>query len=706
MTASVIASLTLAVSGAAYGEDSSGKSPDKIHDHDHEMEEIFITGAPHSKTRLDVLQGSNLIGLDELERRMEATIGETLAGIPGISSTFFGAGASRPIIRGLGGDRIRVLINGIGSIDASSTSPDHSVAADPLTAERIEVLRGASTLLYGSNAVGGVVNIIDGRIPTVIPDGTISGRARASYGTVSEDYSAGAALNFLLSGDDTNALVLHLDGYFRNTNNYDIPGFAESAILRALEEAEEHGDEHDEHEHEEEAFGTVGNSDVDNKGGAIGLSWIGENSQFGVSFSINDNNYGIPGGHHHEEDHHEEEGEHAEEEEEVLVRIALDQKRFDLKGSMDHDFLIFDETRIRFGYADYKHIELEGAEIGTIFTNKGWEGRIEVVQKEIGRLHGSMGVQIRHRDFEAVGEEAFVPPTTTTQWGVFAVEEISLDPVTLDFGARFDHQVATNKTMNIKRNFNSFSLSAGAAVHPTPSSLIGLSLARTERAPTPEELFSNGPHLATNAFEKGDVSLTKEKATSIELTLKQKSDRLTASLNLYHSWYDDFIYEAFTGEEEDGLTVLEFMQRDARFYGAEVEASYHIYQSPEHNLFVNLAGDIVRAKFSGNEENLPRIPAKSATMGITYEGRQIGANAEIRLVDDQTKIAANELLTEGYTEVNVDLSWRPYGEDRDLTLRLQGKNLNNATRRQHTSFLKDLLPMPGRNIKFSVTYGF
>lgn len=698
----IAAAVLLSSIPSVYADDRDDKSHD--HDHKNEMEELFVTGAPHSKTRLDVLQGSSLIGLDELEQRMEATIGETLSGIPGISSSFFGPGASRPIIRGLGGDRIRILINGIGSIDASSTSPDHSVASDPLTAERIEVLRGASTLLYGSSAVGGVVNIIDGRIPSVIPDGTISGRARAAYGTVSEDYSAGAALNFLLSGDDTNALVLHLDGYFRNTNNYDIPGFAESAIFRALEEAEGHDDEHEEHEeHEEESFGTVDNSDVDNKGGAIGLSWIGENSQFGVSFNINDNNYGVPGGHHHEE-----EGDHSEEEEEeeVLVRIALDQKRFDLKGSMDYDFLIFNETRIRFGYADYEHKELEGAEIGTIFTNEGWEGRIEVVQKEIGRLHGSMGVQIRHRDFEAIGDEAFVPPTTTLQWGVFAVEEISLDPVTLEFGARFDHQSVENKSLNIKRSFSNISLSAGAAIHPTPNSLIGLSLGRTERAPTAEELFSNGPHLATGAFEIGDVTMSKEKATSLELTLKQETERFFVNLNLYHTWYDDFIYENFTGLQQDGLNILAFDQQDARFYGAELETSYLLLARGDHSLRVKLSGDIVRAKFTGDGGNLPRIPSKSANLGFEYESQYLGATGKIRLVDDQTRLAANEILTKGYTEFDLEAWWRPYGEDHDLTIRLQGKNLGNAERRQHTSFLKDLLPMPGRNIKLSLSYGF
>ncbi len=657
---------------------------DQSHEHDHEIEELFVTAAPHSKARLDVLQGNSLIGLDELEQRLEATIGETLSGIPGISSSFFGAGASRPIIRGLGGGRIRILINGIGSIDASGTSPDHAVAADPLTAMRIEILRGASSLLYGSNAIGGVVNIIDERIPSVIPAAPLSGRARLGFGSVADDYSGAASLTAKVSGSDDKALLLHFDGYFRNSGNFDIPGYAESDVFHTQEVNQQKDG------HEEETFGSVENSDVDNKGGSVGISWVQDGAMLGVSYGVNDSNYGVPGHDHGDQ----------------AVRIDLDQKRFDLKGNLEKSFLFFEESRLRFGFADYQHTELEGTEIGTVFTNVGWEGRIEFIQKNIGNINGSMGLQIRSRDFEAVGDEAFVPPTHTLQWGIFAVEKISLDPVTLEFGARFDHQFVDNKSLNQKRNFDSLSLSAGAAIHPTPTSLMGLSLSRTERAPTAQELFSYGPHLATNAFEKGNSDLTEEKATSIELSLKQETDRFSAHLNIFHTWYNDFIYEYFTGQQNDGLNILEFRQRDARFYGAELETTTQIYATGGHRLAINISGDIIRAKFTNNGGNLPRIPANSATFGLTYSAADFEVSGDIRLVSDQTNIAAEELMTKGYTEINAGLSWRPRGEDQDLTLRLQGKNLTNAERRQHTSFLKDLLPMPGRNIKLSVTYGF
>ncbi|MEJ6575364.1 MAG: TonB-dependent receptor plug domain-containing protein, partial [Emcibacteraceae bacterium] len=380
-----------------------------IHDHGHDDDVIFVTSSPHGKGSFDVLQGSNVLSGEKLNKSLEASIGETLSSLPGVSSTFFGPGASRPIIRGLGGDRIRVLINGIGSIDAASTSPDHAVAGDPLTADRIEIMRGASTLLYGSNAVGGVVNIIDSRIPNVIPDGGVNGKARLSFDSISNDRSGSASINLGI----TDNIALHVDGYNRRTGNYTIPGFAESKAYRAAEEAEEEG--HEEEEHVEQK-GTAKNSDVDNKGGTFGIGWIGENATFGASFSLNDSNYGVPG-----------HGAHGEEEE--VVRINLDQKRFDLKGNIEKDFMLFEESRIRFGYADYKHIELENGVTGTTFKNKGWEGRIELIQKRRGNIHGSMGIQLRDREFSAIGEEAFVAPNNTLQWGVFVVEEIELEPV-------------------------------------------------------------------------------------------------------------------------------------------------------------------------------------------------------------------------------------------------------------------------------------
>jgi len=656
-----------------------------IHDHGHDDDVIFVTSSPHGKGSFDVLQGSNVLSGEKLNKSLEASIGETLSSLPGVSSTFFGPGASRPIIRGLGGDRIRVLINGIGSIDAASTSPDHAVAGDPLTADRIEIMRGASTLLYGSNAVGGVVNIIDSRIPNVIPDGGVNGKARLSFDSISNDRSGSASINLGI----TDNIALHVDGYNRRTGNYTIPGFAESKAYRAAEEAEEEG--HEEEEHVEQK-GTAKNSDVDNKGGTFGIGWIGENATFGASFSLNDSNYGVPG-----------HGAHGEEEE--VVRINLDQKRFDLKGNIEKDFMLFEESRIRFGYADYKHIELENGVTGTTFKNKGWEGRIELIQKRRGNIHGSMGIQLRDREFSAIGEEAFVAPNNTLQWGVFVVEEIELEPVTFEFGGRYDHQKTKNQTLGTNKSFQNLSFSAGAAIHATESDLIGISLSRSERSPTPEELFSNGPHLATKAYEVGNLDLKTEKAYSAELTLKRDKGAFSSSVNIYHTWYKDFIYEHETGLKTDKLSRLEFRAKDAKFYGAELELNYTIIETQGYSLLLSGSADFVHARLSNNGV-IPRMPAASGNFGIEYKSEIFDIGGNLGVTGSKTKTVTGILPTDGYTTVDLSATWRPFGLERDLNVRLQALNITNAERRQHTSYLKDLIPLPGRNFRLSLNYGF
>ena len=661
----------------------------ELHDHGHDDDVIFVTSSPHGKGSFDILQGSNVLSGDDLNKKIEASIGETLANLPGISSSFFGPGASRPIIRGLGGDRIRILINGIGSIDAASTSPDHAVAGDPLTADRIEIMRGASTLLYGSNAVGGVVNIIDSRIPNVIPDGGVNGKARLSFDSVSNDRSGSASINVGIS----NNIALHVDGYKRRTGNYTIPGFVESKAYRAAEEAEEE-EGHEGEEHAEEK-GTVKNSDVDNKGGTFGIGWIGENATFGASFSLNDGNYGVPG-----------HGAHGEEEaEEEVVRINLDHKRFDLKGNIENDFMIFEESRIRFGYADYKHIEMENGAAGTTFKNKGWEGRIELIQKPIGALHGSMGIQLRDREFSAIGEEAFVAPNNTFQWGVFAVEELDLDPVTFEVGGRYDQQKTKNLTLGTNKTFHTLSFSAGAAIHPTESDLVGISLSRSERSPTPEELFSNGPHLATSAYEVGNINLKTEKATSAEITFKRDTGAFSSSVNIYHTWYKDYIYEYATGLKTDKLSRFEYRAKDAKFYGAELELNYTLIETQDYSLHLSGSADFVHARFSNNGI-IPRMPAASGNFGIEYKSEIFDIGGNLGVTGSTKKTVISILPTDGYTTVDLSATWRPFGSKRDLNVRLQALNITNAERRQHTSYLKDTVPLPGRNFRLSMNYGF
>lgn len=682
-----------------------------------QLEEIIVSGAFEGRKLGETILGASILQQDEILRRLNGTIGETLRTQPGISSTFFGPGASRPVIRGLAGDRIRVLDNGIGSIDASATSPDHAVAVEPALAERIEILRGTAMLIYGSSAAGGVVNVMDSRIPTAAPEGGFDGAIRYGYTSVDEGHEATAAFNALLGTYGDTQIVLHGDYSYRDTDDYDIPGFAESSRLRALEEAEEHEDEdedhEDEHDEEEEAFGTLENSAVETKAGSGGLSFIFENGFLGFNVRVLDSLYGVPGGHghgHEEDEEHEEEEDHEDEEEEV-VRIDLDQTRYDLAGELEGDFGWFSKAKIRFGYSDYTHTELEGDEVGTVFSNEGWEGRLDLVEKGSDSWKGSTGIQIRTRDFSAIGEEAFVPPADSSQIGIYTVKEYSTGDWRFDFGGRYEHTSYDVDSQNLERSFDGFSASVGAGYNVSDSTFIGATVFRTERAPSTEELFSNGPHLATNAFERGNPDLGLETALGLEATLTYATGPFSFVINGYYTSYDDFIYEVATGEEEDELPVFEFRANDAQIYGFEAKAEYHVGSynwQPFGDVDVHIDGqmDLIEADLDrGGNDELPRLPPVSFLTGIEASSETFDLRTEVEFFGKVTDVAEAELPTDSYAFWNVYLTARPF-ENKNLSLELRATNLTDSTGRQHTSFLKDVAPLPGRNIRASFRAAF
>lgn len=649
------------------------------------QEEILVTARPYGQSLPSTLQTGTILSGEDLAVRTESTLGETLAGLPGIRSTYFGPGASRPVIRGLGGDRVRILNGGIGSLDAASTSPDHAVALEPLTLERVEILRGPATLLYGSSAVGGVVNVLDGRIPGALPEDGVKGGVQVLYGTAANEQAAAAAATVGVS-----RLAIHADGSYRDTDDLSIPGFAESKHLQALEDEEHDGEE------ESHAFGTLPNSAARTKTGAAGLSYVGDKGFVGISYARNDQRYGVPGHAHHEEGEHDGEGD---------VRIHLVQDRFDVMGETHGGFLIFEKTKVRFGYADYRHTELEGDETGTVFSNKGWEGRLELVQRQQGGWRGAMGVQAARRNFAAVGAEAFTLPSLTKNWGVFTVQEMGLDPVTLEAGARFERVRIDTNVAGLKRDFNLWSLSAGAAVDMGGGWLANVMISRSERAPSAEELFSGGPHLATRSYEQGQPALSKEKALSVEAVARKTAGAVTGALSVFYTRFDDFIFQAATGFEKDGLPVFAYAQRDARFYGGEAELAVTAYEASDFALSFDVATDMVRASLANNGGPLPRIPPKALTLGAAAQGAWYDVRVELELVDKQTRMTAFELPTSGYALLNMMVNVHPFA-NQDVTLSLRARNLTNSDARSHTSFLKDLAPLPGRDIRASVTYRF
>ncbi|MDH3734798.1 MAG: TonB-dependent receptor, partial [Gemmatimonadota bacterium] len=419
---------------------------------------------------------TNVVQGIDLRASAQASLGETLAGEPGISSTYHGPGSSRPIIRGLGGDRVRILESGVGTGDASSTSADHAPGVESMTADRIEIIRGPATLLYGSSAIGGVVNVEDGRVPGELPAHPVTGSLIVRGGSASNERNVAGRLD-----GSTGKVAYHASGLYRKTDDYSIPGFAGIQPGDGVE-------------------GTLANSALENARFAAGLSYVGDNGFIGGSFSGYDSEYGVPG------DPAAVEG--GGEGEEGDVAIDLMQRRFDVETGWRFGSTFLKGITGRFGLADYRHFEVivpeDGGEreIETRFFNNEWEGRLEAQHSFGGTSNGSLGVQVIDRDFEAIGEEAFVPPTKTTQYAVFLFEQFDLgEAVGLQVGGRFENQQTDNAEESVSREFNGISASLGAVIDAAEGLSFVLNGARSVKAPSAEELFSNGPHLATFTFE-------------------------------------------------------------------------------------------------------------------------------------------------------------------------------------------------------------
>ncbi len=649
---------------------------------------IIVTASPLNRSVDEAITGLSILTDDDLQDRLAATIGETLKLEPGVSSTSFGAGASRPIIRGQGGDRVRVLLNGIGSIDASSASPDHVVAAEPAQAERIEVLRGASILRYGSSGSGGVVNVIDGRIPSDFPDGETDVAVRIGASSVDLGREVAASID-QRAGD----VVFHFDGTFREADDYRIPVEAES-VAQLEEEGEEIPDDFDENR-------ILDNSFAESRSLSGGLSYIGDSGFIGIAVNNFTSTYGIPGGHEEgEEEEGEEEG-GEEEEEEGGVFIEADQTRIDLNAALDLDGPI-ERVQVFAGYADYEHTEFEGpGEVGTVFANEGFEVRAEAIQAAPGAWKAAYGVQYRERDFSAIGEEAFVPPTVTEQLGVYTFQEVEIGNGHLEAAARYERTDQENSVSGEDLSFDLFSISAGGNIFLADGFRVGANIFRTERAPTSEELFSDGPHLATSQFEIGDPTLGKETATGAEGSIRYADDSRSASVNVFYTNYSDYIFEIETGGEEDGLAVFQFVGEDAEYYGFEAVGETDLVDLGAFTLSADSLVEFVRA--TTDTGDLPRIPPLSVLSGLEAESERFKLRAEWEYVSEADNLAAFELPTESYNQINGFLTWKAPIEAQDVQLRLSVLNIFDVEARQHTSFLKDIVPLPGRNVRFSIS---
>lgn len=673
------------------------QTPAPLDDLHEDAPEIIVT-APFSRDRLDLLTGTSVLRGEDLAVDVRAQIGDTLDDLPGVSATSFGPGASRPVLRGFQGERVRVLTDGIGSIDVSNTSADHAVTIDPITAERVEVLRGPQSLLFGSSAVGGVVNVIDRRIPRRLPEDHPHLDLLAGYGSAADERSIGGGIDVAAGGP----LVLHADASYRKSGDLDVGGYLLAPALRA-EAVEEAAEGNEEAAEFATARGRLPNTGVRTTTGGIGASIITDRGSLGFSVGLYDSLYGIPERpiFHHEE----EEAAGGEAHEHGDVRIDMRQVRYDVRGELDFDSSPIEKARVRIGAATYKHTELEGDEIGTKFFNDGVEGRVELVQRERNGWKGAVGGQFFLRDLRAVGAEAFLPANETEQYGVFALQTFDLGSLTLEGSARYEHQQVSSNETGFSRSFSSLSGAAGASFALADNWRLGINASRTVRAPSAEEMLSNGAHIATQSFEIGDPSLAKEKSWGLEGFIRADASDYSAGVSVFTSRFDDYIYEADTGLEEDELPVFQYVQADARYFGVEFEGSVTVARLGTTRIVADAVADYIRATVD-SVGPAPRIPPKRLLLGLEAQSTHVDGRIETEFVDDQKRVAAFETPTDGHQVVNASVSWRPFGRDRSIALLLSANNILDADVRRHASFLKDFAPLAGRDLRATLKASF
>lgn len=709
--------------------------------HRKHLEEIVVHALPFQRTSLQAAEPVQVMAGKLLDDSRGLTLGETLQHQPGVQSSYYGPGSARPIIRGLGGPRVTILEDGLSTADGSAPSDDHAVTLDPMLVDQIEVLRGPATLLYGSGAVGGVVNVIDNRIPDSVPEKPVSGRFEAKGNSVADERTSSLRLD-----GGQGRFAWHLDGSVRDAGDTEIPGRAR------LEREDEHETEQDhdlDHENEQELDAELGprgrleNSFVESSAFTLGSSWVGEQGFIGGSVRQFDTEYGIPAPHAHdaqdhenEEDHELEEEHEAEEDHEQedhasnneFAAIDMKQRSWDIKAGWEQPNRFFQSAGLRLGYNDYEHREFDigGGEDehgqaeeheqedeheqellheqeGSLFEIDTFQARLELETQAYAGWNGALGFDYKDQDFEVQGAEAFIPDHETRSWALFALQERLLGPVKLSLGARFeDTEVEVTETgLGDERSFSSWSLAAGGVWEINDAWQTSLNLTRSERAPSGTELFANGPHLATFSFEVGDPSLTEEVTQGIDFGVHRHLAGLDLEATFFYKDIDDFVLLDETGQERDGLPLRVTRQQDAEFYGLELQANWQIHATPLGNFDLRAGYDQVRGELDSGGY-LPRISPDRVKLGLDWHQGAWRAKLDWHRVEEQDKVADFEMPTDSYELVSAGLVYELSSSLPRLELFLQGNNLTDEKARVHTSFLKDFAPLPGRNITAGV----
>lgn len=665
---------------------------------------VVVTGSPVGSGLFELVPPAHVVEGRSLMFRRKSSLGETLDGTPGVSSSAFGPNVSRPVIRGLDGDRIRILQNSTGTLDASSLSFDHALPYDPLVAERIEVVRGPAAVLYGGSAVGGVVNVIDNRIPQN-PITGFTGRVEPRFGGADREQSFGGVLE---AGNGK--FAIHADFFDRRTQDLRIPGFARSARRRAID-----GPGVDQPE------GRLPNSNAATDGGTLGGSLTWDAGYAGVSFGSFRSNYGSVA--------------------EPAVRINMKSERTDFAGEVRQLAPWVNALKFKIGRTDYQHREIEDGAINTTFLNKGQDGRVELNHAPLGLLTGAVGLTFNNFDFSALGAEAFVPKTRTDSKGVFIYEEVPLGSFKLSLGARNERtQVDSEGGGPVdagtglprfdpaqKRTFNANSTAVGALYALSKEFALASNASLTQRAPTHYELFASGPHAATGAFEIGNAAFEKEKSRSVDLGLRWRRADHSASVSVFRTRFANFIAPFGTGNtrgadgelnpvDADGdnvadvsgeeiLPELSYQPVPAVFQGFEAQGRFRVYERAGA-LDLLLRGDYVKAWNRSTNQPLPRIAPLRLVVGLEYTLNRLTAGVDVQHARGQRRVAENELPTDGFTLVNASLAYTVKQAPVALQVFARANNIFDAEARNHVSFTKDIAPLPGRGLLVGVRGSF
>ncbi|MDP2565518.1 TonB-dependent receptor [Pseudoalteromonas marina] len=696
------------------------------------IEVIDIEATPIHMSAMESASPVSVLSGEQLRRQQAATLGDSLEKLPGVNTNFHGKVASTPIIRGLSGPRVLITQNGLDVSDVSRVGPDHSVASEASTAQQIEVLRGPATLFYGSGAIGGVVNVVDNRLPT---DSTTRGEWNLEHN--SADNQKVASFN---ATTGTDSVAFYADAFWREADDYEVP------VAAAIDnDGEGHSGDY-----------KVENSNEESDGFTVGASYLMDNGFIGLAVEQFNRQYGIPGHTHGEE----EEEEHSDEEESVFA--DLEQTKVQLLGEYNLDNKWLNKVNLRVGHTDYEHAEIEGGAVGTTFKNETNELRIDLLHNQFNEWNGGISFHYKQSDVEAQGEEAFTPPSETESFAVALMEERHFGDFLVQVGGRIervtieagdvllphidahahdeaqeadehdhDHEenTETTRVFDVEHEFTPISLSAGVVWDFTPNYNLGLSVSRSERSPSASELLSFGPHIGTGTYEVGALfdldedghlglssqTIDLETANNIDLTLRKTQGDVGFILNAFYNQVDNYYYQIDTGlfaesghdhGDEEGadehdhsseLPVYLFKTDDVILHGFEAQIAWQLTDEFKVDLF----SDYVRARLKDGGD-LPRTPPLRFGSELSYQTDKLSAHIHVTRYQKQDRTAPQETATDSYTLVDASISYDLSVLNQDMSVYLRGTNLTDTEARVHSSFVKNIAPRPGRSFALGI----